>query len=201
MSSGKIRKFTSIFSANGGCSGCGSNSADSIIEPKPVSKISFSDQNPSRRRPSSSDSFSWRYGGGCRKSAAVDGDEDRSSTTFSLTIDTSPAGHYCPEKQQQQHDDRTKCPKIKDSFAVVKDSDDPYQDFRQSMLQMIFEKEIYTRNDLQQLLDCFLQLNSSRYHEVIVRAFMEIWNGGVPAAAAADGGGEAAPPCSSTRFT
>ncbi|EYU26745.1 hypothetical protein MIMGU_mgv1a017522mg [Erythranthe guttata] len=69
------------------------------------------------------------------------------------------------------------------------------------MLQMIFEKEIYTRNDLQQLLDCFLQLNSSRYHEVIVRAFMEIWNGGVPAAAAAGGSGEAAPPCSSTEFT
>ncbi|KAK4396576.1 Transcription repressor OFP6 [Sesamum angolense] len=63
------------------------------------------------------------------------------------------------------------------SVAVEKDSDDPYLDFRQSMLQMILEKEIYSKDDLKELLNCFLQLNSPYYHGIIVRAFTEIWNG------------------------
>ncbi|KAL8255710.1 hypothetical protein R6Q59_030777 [Mikania micrantha] len=62
------------------------------------------------------------------------------------------------------------------SLAVEKDSDDPYVDFRDSMLQMIMEKEIYRRDDLRELLNCFLQLNSPYYHGIIIRAFTEIWN-------------------------
>ncbi|KAL7594542.1 transcription repressor OFP6 [Lactuca sativa] len=62
------------------------------------------------------------------------------------------------------------------SLAVEKDSDDPYVDFRDSMLQMIMEKEIYGREDLRELLNCFLQLNSPYYHGIIIRAFTEIWN-------------------------
>ncbi|KAI3794801.1 hypothetical protein L1987_37440 [Smallanthus sonchifolius] len=62
------------------------------------------------------------------------------------------------------------------SLAVEKDSSDPYVDFRDSMLQMIVEKEIYGKDDLQELLNCFLQLNSPYYHAIIVRAFTEIWN-------------------------
>ncbi|XP_012485757.2 transcription repressor OFP6 [Gossypium raimondii] len=64
-----------------------------------------------------------------------------------------------------------------ESLAVEKDSDDPYLDFRHSMLQMILEKEIYSKDDLRELLNCFLQLNSPYYHGIIVRAFTEIWNG------------------------
>ncbi|XP_051149615.1 transcription repressor OFP6-like [Andrographis paniculata] len=64
-----------------------------------------------------------------------------------------------------------------DSVAVEKDSDDPYLDFRRSMLQMILEKEIYAKKDLKELLKCFLQLNSPYYHGIIIRAFTEIWNG------------------------
>lgn len=64
-----------------------------------------------------------------------------------------------------------------ESVAIEKDSDDPYLDFRQSMLQMILEKEIYSKDDLKELLNCFLQLNSPYYHGIIVRAFTEIWNG------------------------
>ncbi|MFS7897054.1 putative transcription factor OFP family [Helianthus anomalus] len=62
------------------------------------------------------------------------------------------------------------------SLAVEKDSDDPYVDFRDSMLQMIMEKQIYGRDDLRELLNCFLQLNSPYYHGIIIRAFTEIWN-------------------------
>ncbi|KAL8201615.1 hypothetical protein R6Q57_010762 [Mikania cordata] len=62
------------------------------------------------------------------------------------------------------------------SLAVEKDSSDPYVDFRDSMLLMIMEKEIYRKDDLQELLNCFLQLNSPCFHAIIVEAFTEIWN-------------------------
>ncbi|CAH8264879.1 unnamed protein product, partial [Arabidopsis lyrata] len=63
------------------------------------------------------------------------------------------------------------------AVAVEKDSDDPYLDFRQSMLQMILENEIYSKNDLRELLHCFLSLNEPYHHGIIIRAFSEIWDG------------------------
>ncbi|KAL1544528.1 transcription repressor OFP7-like [Salvia divinorum] len=163
-----IHKLKSIFTANGGC-GCRPKPAD-IIQPQSKFKSSFSDQK-STLLPSSSATSSESHR---RKFAAED--DGWSSSTF----DASPHSHTVFSETVAS------CPKIHNSVAVVKDSDDPYQDFRQSMLQMILEKKIYSRNDLQQLLDCFLKLNSPRHHKVIVRAFTEIWNGGK----------EEAPPCS-----
>ncbi|KAF5750565.1 transcription repressor OFP6-like [Tripterygium wilfordii] len=64
-----------------------------------------------------------------------------------------------------------------ENVAVEKDSDDPYLDFRRSMLQMIVENEIYSKQDLRELLNCFLQLNAPYHHGIIVEAFREIWNG------------------------
>ncbi|CAL9027901.1 unnamed protein product [Prunus brigantina] len=65
--------------------------------------------------------------------------------------------------------------KVKDSFAVVKKSSDPYNDFRTSMVEMIVEKQIFSAKDLEQLLQCFLSLNSSLHHRVILEVFTEIW--------------------------
>ncbi|KAF5740760.1 putative Ovate family protein 8 [Tripterygium wilfordii] len=65
--------------------------------------------------------------------------------------------------------------KVKESVAVVKKSVDPYEDFKMSMLEMILEKQMFEANDLEQLLQCFLSLNSRQYHVVIVEAFKEIW--------------------------
>ncbi|GLJ29736.1 hypothetical protein SUGI_0586810 [Cryptomeria japonica] len=59
--------------------------------------------------------------------------------------------------------------KVGESVAVVKSSQDPYQDFRTSMLEMIVEKQIFQPNDLEQLLQCFLSLNSHHHHEIIVQ--------------------------------
>ncbi|KAI4386136.1 hypothetical protein MLD38_004096 [Melastoma candidum] len=59
----------------------------------------------------------------------------------------------------------------------MKESDDPFGDFQDSMLRMIREKGIYSRDGLKDLLRCFLELNSTRYHEVIIRAFSEIQQG------------------------
>uniref|UniRef100_A0A7N0VNE2 Transcription repressor n=1 Tax=Kalanchoe fedtschenkoi TaxID=63787 RepID=A0A7N0VNE2_KALFE len=43
-----------------------------------------------------------------------------------------------------------------------------------SILQMILENEIYSKDDLRELLNCFLQLNEPYYHGIIIRAFTEI---------------------------
>ncbi|KAF8395446.1 hypothetical protein HHK36_019392 [Tetracentron sinense] len=93
------------------------------------------------------------------------------STTFSSNLDSSP--DYDPNSFESVGG----YGRIGESIAVVKDSNDPYLDFRHSMLQMILENEIYSREDLRKLLDCFLQLNSPRHHDIIVQAFAEIWNG------------------------
>lgn len=65
--------------------------------------------------------------------------------------------------------------KVRESFAVVKKSEDPYVDFKRSMMDMIMEKQIFNDKDLEQLLHCFLSLNSRNHHGIIVQAFSEIW--------------------------
>ncbi|KAK4346822.1 hypothetical protein RND71_033161 [Anisodus tanguticus] len=65
--------------------------------------------------------------------------------------------------------------KVKESFAIVKKSQDPYEDFKRSMMEMILEKQMFEKNELEQLLQCFLSLNGKHYHGVIVEAFSEIW--------------------------
>ncbi|KAE8707088.1 Transcription repressor OFP8 [Hibiscus syriacus] len=65
--------------------------------------------------------------------------------------------------------------KVRESFAVVKKSEDPYEDFKRSMVDMILEKQMFEEKDLEQLLHCFLSLNSRHHHGVIVQAFSEIW--------------------------
>ncbi|KAF9678342.1 hypothetical protein SADUNF_Sadunf07G0025000 [Salix dunnii] len=65
--------------------------------------------------------------------------------------------------------------KVRESFAVVKRSEDPHEDFKRSMMEMILEKEMFEEKDLEQLLHCFLSLNSRDHHGVIVQAFTEIW--------------------------
>ncbi|KAM1133322.1 hypothetical protein ACFX19_043293 [Malus domestica] len=65
--------------------------------------------------------------------------------------------------------------KVRESVAVVKKSEDPYEDFRRSMMEMIMEKQIFEAKELEELLRCFLTLNSRHYQDVIVEAFSEIW--------------------------
>ncbi|XP_010420776.1 PREDICTED: transcription repressor OFP8 [Camelina sativa] len=62
-----------------------------------------------------------------------------------------------------------------ESFAVVKKSKDPYEDFRTSMVEMIVERQIFAAAELQKLLQCFLSLNSRQHHKVIVQVFLEIY--------------------------
>ncbi|XP_075521260.1 transcription repressor OFP3-like [Primulina tabacum] len=62
-----------------------------------------------------------------------------------------------------------------ESFAMVKASFDPEKDFRDSMKEMIVENNIRTSRELEELLACYLSLNSSQYHDLIIKAFEQIW--------------------------
>jgi uncharacterized protein (TIGR01568 family) len=62
-----------------------------------------------------------------------------------------------------------------DSFAMVKCSFNPQQDFRDSMLEMIMEKRIRRPEELEELLACYLTLNSDVYHDLIIKVFRQVW--------------------------
>ncbi|XP_022874133.1 transcription repressor OFP1-like [Olea europaea var. sylvestris] len=62
-----------------------------------------------------------------------------------------------------------------ENFAVVKSSKDPRRDFRESMVEMIVENNIRASKDLEELLACYLSLNSDEYHDLIINVFKQIW--------------------------
>ncbi|OMO94517.1 hypothetical protein CCACVL1_05947 [Corchorus capsularis] len=64
---------------------------------------------------------------------------------------------------------------LSESFAVVKSSFDPQKDFRESMVEMIMENNIRASKDLEDLLACYLSLNSDEYHDLIIKVFKQIW--------------------------
>lgn len=64
---------------------------------------------------------------------------------------------------------------ISDSFAVVKASNDPGRDFKESMVEMIVENDMRASKDLEELLACYLSLNSDEYHDLIINVFKQIW--------------------------
>ncbi|KAI3984932.1 hypothetical protein MKX01_004700 [Papaver californicum] len=122
-----------------------------------------------------SSTSSWDKGTGL-STLSLNDDKDDSNTTFG----TTPHYYSEPEPTDYSSDPDKKVKgfgRINESLAIEKDSDDPYVDFRHSMLQMILEKEIYSRDDLRELLQCFLSLNSPYHHEIIIQVFTEIWNG------------------------
>ncbi|XP_039047559.1 transcription repressor OFP6-like [Hibiscus syriacus] len=163
MFSNKKKLALNTVSVSLGCSGCKKSKLTSFFNPKPKSKSKSKAHSLYTYSSSSSSSKKATH---CYFS--------ETATSFSPSTDTPPCS-----------DVDTKCSMATlrgfgrvggESMAVEKDSDDPYLDFRHSMLQMILEKEIYSKDDLRELLNCFLQLNSPYYHGVIIRAFTEIWN-------------------------
>ncbi|KAF9684678.1 hypothetical protein SADUNF_Sadunf04G0143600 [Salix dunnii] len=164
MSSKKKNLLQSI--PNAGCV-CGRPKPSDVHEPtpkrKPKTSIPPKDPNPNRSSSSSSGTKSVGL------SLVDNEEEDYSSTAVTLNKNTSTS------TQNSESETDPKASKITDSIAVVKDSDDPFQDFKNSMLQMILEKNIYSKDDLEELLNCFLELNSPCHHNVIVQAFTEIW--------------------------
>ena len=66
---------------------------------------------------------------------------------------------------------------VKERVAVVVESSyDPYNDFRESMIEMIVDQDIRETGDLEELLQCYLSLNEAEYHNVIVDVFTDVWH-------------------------
>ncbi|XP_057536163.1 transcription repressor OFP6-like [Amaranthus tricolor] len=167
MSTSKKKVVVNTVSVNLGCS-CRRPKLSSIFNPKPKSKPpkyqkyhNYSYTNSSTSSTTTRNNSS-PYGHYSRNSAF----SPYMDTTTSSSSSSNPSSYMV-------HGFSRVGPK---SVAVQKDSNDPYVDFRQSMLQMIVENEICTKDDLKQLLNCFLQLNCPTLHGTIIRVFTEIWN-------------------------
>lgn len=63
---------------------------------------------------------------------------------------------------------------VQESIALAKDSNDPYADFHESMVEMMKEKNLCSSQDLEDLLQCFLHLNAPVYHDLIQQAFNDV---------------------------
>ncbi|KAJ4970040.1 hypothetical protein NE237_003139 [Protea cynaroides] len=168
-SNSKMKNIRNTIVVKIGC-GCRRPKLADVFRPKPKAKTPFHHYRKPDFHGSTSTS-SWD-----RSAGFSINDEDDTTTSFSpIHSEPEPETHHYVEKSSDS-EKVNGFGRISESVAVVKDSDDPYLDFRQSMLQMIIEKQIYDRKELRDLLDCFLQLNSPYHHEIIVRAFSEIWN-------------------------
>ncbi|CAJ2672782.1 unnamed protein product [Trifolium pratense] len=157
MSTSKKNLTLNTVSINLGCGTCTRPKLSLIFNPKPKHKTLHLHKN------SSSSSTLWR-----EKNRDI---IETSTSTCNTTPTTNTS--FGSEKSSLKGFGRVG----NEGVAVEKDSDDPYLDFRHSMLQMILENEIYSKDDLRELLNCFLQLNSKEHHGIIIRAFTEIWNG------------------------
>ncbi|RZC13907.1 transcription repressor OFP8-like [Glycine soja] len=118
------------------------------------------------------------FGGYWWYSSDEDDETDTLFSSKSLSSDSSRSRRRCRRRENDRSSDMGVLPlhgKVKDTFAVVKRSSDPYSDFRTSMLEMIVEKQIFSPADLENLLQCFLSLNSHHHHKIIVHVFTEIW--------------------------
>ncbi|BAT85910.1 Transcription repressor OFP6 Ovate family protein [Vigna angularis] len=171
MSASRKKLLLNTVSVKLGCGTCRGPKLYRIFHPKPKPKKLPSYQNHKNHYnhfSSSSSSAQWA------DSTNTTPTNTNTNTTFSPYVDSS---HFSDSDVKAARTMGGLGRAGKEGVAVEKDSDDPYLDFRHSMLQMILENEIYSKQDLRDLLSCFLQLNSPHHHGVIVRAFTEIWNG------------------------
>ncbi|XP_009389776.2 transcription repressor OFP13-like [Musa acuminata AAA Group] len=61
-----------------------------------------------------------------------------------------------------------------ESITMAMSSEDPYQDFRSSMEEMVAAHGLREWHSLQELLQCYLRLNEKKNHKVIVMAFVDL---------------------------
>lgn len=92
----------------------------------------------------------------------------RAKQRRSKHVAPAPSPPAAPKQQQSV---------VKERVAVVVESSyDPYNDFRESMIEMIVDQDIQETGDLEELLQCYLSLNEAEYHNVIVDVFTDVWH-------------------------
>lgn len=128
--------------------------------------------------PSPSFHHDWFNSDNEREEEDNDEEEEETESFFSSISLTSGSSERSLSRHGYSPDQP--CVNVKESFAVVKSSRDPYRDFRRSMIEMIVEKEMFRAEDLVKLLECFLSLNSRHHHGVILEVFTNICEALIP---------------------
>ncbi|RDY12581.1 Transcription repressor OFP6, partial [Mucuna pruriens] len=166
MSSNKKSLLRTVFTANGSC-GCSKAKASEVHEPTPKSKSKPKKASHIHQKPTNLSSMA-------SSTTSVEHNADEEEFTSTTISETETFNDQNNNNNIENNNALVKRSPLVDSVAIEKDSSNPYNDFRHSMLQMIFEKEIESEDDLQDLLQCFLHLNAPCHHLVIVKAFNEI---------------------------
>lgn len=66
------------------------------------------------------------------------------------------------------------CGVFAESMCVVKFTSDPVSDMRESILEMIHDIGVCDWNQMEELIYCYLALNSPELHQVIRHAFLSL---------------------------
>lgn len=157
----KHKQLLNTVSVNLGCS-CMKPKLFSIFSPKPANKTKLPNYSSKNHK---------LYQYFSATSVSTQATSSFSSQIFKDYPSSSSSDHLVPYFRFDRSGHQVVGAK---TVAVEKDSKDPYLDFRHSMLQMIVENEMYTKDELMELLNCFLQLNSACLHGVIIRVFIDI---------------------------
>lgn len=75
------------------------------------------------------------------------------------------------ERRKQQNREGTKFVVM---LAMEKSSNDPREDFRKSMLEMITVNRLQDAKDLRGLLNYYISMNSEEYHGLVLEVFHEV---------------------------
>ncbi|KAF7809740.1 transcription repressor OFP7 [Senna tora] len=166
-------------------SASGGSGLDDDVLPLPYSKkrrVYKRNKTTTPRRRFSTSSADHTCGGILFSSDGYDEEETESlvpSSSRSFSTENSSVGEEKRKKKKARRSGGAarleRAVPWRESMAVVKKSENPYGDFRRSMLEMIVDKKMYEEKDLEELLCCFLSLNSPKHHGLIIQAFTDIW--------------------------
>jgi uncharacterized protein (TIGR01568 family) len=94
-------------------------------------------------------------------------DSPASDSTLAASREPPQAAAIVPDSDEEP-------PLVERSVAVAMDSDDPYDDFRASMEEMVAAHGLRDWAALQDMLLCYLRINAKRNHALILGAFVDL---------------------------
>ncbi|KAJ6698392.1 TRANSCRIPTION REPRESSOR OFP6 [Salix purpurea] len=153
MSTDKKRFLLNIVSVSLGYSSCRKQKLSSVCQPKQKLQAPTYQKHKKDLYSSSSSSSSTSSSKITAKQSPNGHENHDTPNTFSPAVDNTPSHFFSDTGSSMRHCSgavRGFSRVGDESVAVEKDSDDPYLDFRHSMLQMILEKQIYSKVDLMQ---------------------------------------------------
>uniref|UniRef100_A0A0D9WH15 Transcription repressor n=1 Tax=Leersia perrieri TaxID=77586 RepID=A0A0D9WH15_9ORYZ len=129
-------------------------------------------------RPKSATSSSWASISTTAAAFTSTSTTGASATTVNSSVDSwGPATYEARQQRRKRRQRRRRVAREEEETAVAVEvvSAAPYEDFRESMVAMVVEKEMYAWEELNALLHQFLTLNSPRHHALILHAFADLW--------------------------